>query len=102
MAILTANTPTLIYTCPTGKVATKNVRFCNTGSTAGTVSVWKGTTTPTSGTLITGDEWTYAFPISANGVSETTGIFLAAGEKLYAMVSLAAISANQHGPERNA
>ena len=102
MSILTANTPTLLYTCPTGKVATKNVRFCNTTATAYTARVWKGATTPTSGTPVTGDEWVYDTPVVANGYSETTGIFMAAGEKLYASVSNAAVSVNQHGPERTA
>ena len=101
MTILTANTPTLLYTCPAGKVATKNVRFCNTSVAAATFSVWKGTTTPTPGTPITGDELAYAFTLGGNTISETTGIYLVAGEKLYGMVSAAAVSVNQYGPERN-
>ena len=102
MAVLTANAPTLIYTCPASKIATKNVRFCNTGANAATVRVWKGATTPMSGAPVTGDEWVYDLSIPANGYAETTGIYMVAGEKLYAAVSNAAVSVNQHGPERDA
>ncbi|WP_375455645.1 hypothetical protein [uncultured Methylobacterium sp.] len=101
MAILTANTVTLLYTCLAGKVATKNVRFCHTGSSAGTIRLWKGTTTPTGGTPVTGDEWVYGKALPPGTEAETTGMFLVAGEKIYAWVSDAAVSVNVHGPERS-
>lgn len=101
MATLTAASVVLLYTCPANTVATKNVRFCHTGANPGTIRLWKGTTTPTNGAPVTGDEWVYGKSLPAGTEAESTGLYMVAGEKLYAWVSDAAISVNQHGPERS-
>jgi hypothetical protein len=95
------NQPQLLYTAPTGKCATKNVRFCHTGMAAGTIWLWRfpsGGTAPTSAAQ-TGDELLSAFPISPKAIEETTGIWLNPGDRLYGMVSDLTISMVTHGPE---
>lgn len=95
MALLAANTDTLLYTCPASTVATKDVRFCETGGTAATLRLSK----TTGGSIVAGEALLWEFPISANGLVLETKIYMVAGDKLYARASTGNIACNQSGPE---
>lgn len=95
MALLTAATDTLLYTCPSSTVATKNVRFCDTGAAATTIRLSK----TTGGTLTQADALLWEFPLPASGIVEVTQIYMVAGDKLYVRSAGSATAANHIGPE---
>lgn len=90
---LSADTDTLIYTCPADHVATKNVSFCATTQNAAIQLAHTAGSTPADGD--------YLEKGSTLGVAqsfERTGIYLEAGEKLYARASATGVNVVVSGP----
>jgi len=94
---LSANTDTLIYTCPSSTVATKTVTFV-ARTQAATVRLAH----TTGGSPASTDYYAYGRSLAASKEYEKSGIFLNAGEKLYARADATGVSVVVTGPEEAA
>jgi hypothetical protein len=94
---LTADTDTLIHTCDTGKVDTVNVSFCAKSANAAIRLAHTGGSTPAAT-----DYLEYGRTLAAADSFERTGIYMTAGEKLYARASASGVSVVVTGPRENA
>lgn len=97
-ADLTADTDTLLYTVPAGKIATVNIRVTNRNaiSAAITLAIGPGQTPAAA------DYIEYQAPLDGHLPLEDTGLILSAGEKVWARASLASVSVRVHGYEGDA
>lgn len=91
---LAATTSTLIYTCPSNTVGVKYVSFQSRTANATIRLSHTGGSTPAAG-----DYLEYGRTVPVNGYYERTGIYLTAGEKLYAYSDVADVSCIVAGPE---
>lgn len=94
---LVADTDTLVYTVPAGKVSTVNIRVCNRNASSANVRVAIGTdSVPASADYID-----YDIAIPAHGILEDTAIVCSASEKIWVHASLSGVSVRVHGFEEN-
>ena len=94
-AALSADTNTLLYTVPVGKIATVNIRTANRAATVAKIRVAIGT----GGSPASEDYIEYEQELPANGVIEDTGLVCSAGEKIWAYSNTANVSVRVHGFE---
>lgn len=94
-ASLAADTDTLLYTVPAGKVATVNVRFANRAASAIAVRLAAGA----GAAPADADYLSYDLSIPGNGIGEDTALVLSAGEKIWARSNVAGTSVRIHGFE---
>lgn len=91
---LTADTDTLVYTCPADTVATINVNFCAKSANAAIRLAHTGGSTPAAT-----DYLEYRRTLAAGDSFERTGIYMTEGERLYARASASGVSVVVSGPE---
>lgn len=94
-ADLAAATATLLYTVPSGVIASLNVRFANRNGKTAQVRLAIGT----GASPAVGDYLSYNQEIPAGGIIEDTGVVCSSGEKIWAYSTLANVSVRVHGYE---
>ena len=97
-ATTTANSDILVYTVPTGKIATFNVCIVNRGTTDSKVRL----AISADATLANDEYLEYDTVIPGNGVLERTAIIASAGERVYVRSDTASCSVRIHGYEETA
>ena len=98
VAQLAANTDTVVYTVPSGKLASCNVAIVNRGTSAALVNVaFSSTTSPALSEYVE-----FQVKIPANGILERTAIVAGAGERVIVRSSTADCSVRVHGYEEDA
>ena len=94
---LVADTDTLVYTVPAGKVSTVNIRVCNRNASGIAISV----AVVSGGSPATTDYIDYEAPVPGYGILEETAVVCSAGEKVWIRSTLANVSVRIHGFEEN-
>lgn len=94
-ADLLAETNTLIYTVPSGKIATANIRVTNRNSQNIKARVAVGS----GASPVAADYLTYDSTVEANSILEEIGIVMSPGEKVWVYSNLANVSVRVHGME---
>ena len=94
---LVADTDTLVYTVPAGKVSTVNIRVCNRNASGIAISVAVGS----GGSPATTDYIDYEASVPGYGILEETAVACSAGEKVWIRSTLANVSVRIHGFEEN-
>ena len=94
---LVADTDTLVYTVPAGKVSTVNIRVCNRNASGIAISVAVGS----GDSPATTDYIDYEASVPGYGILEETAVVCSAGEKVWIRSTLANVSVRIHGFEEN-
>lgn len=94
---LVADTDTLVYTVPAGKVSTVNIRVCNRNASGIAISVAVGS----GGSPATTDYIDYEAAVPGYGILEETAVVCSVGEKVWIRSTLANVSVRIHGFEEN-
>ena len=94
---LVADTDTLVYTVPAGKVSTVNIRVCNRNASGIAISVAVGS----GGSPATTDYIDYETVVPAKGMLEDTAVVCSAGEKIWVRSNTKDVSVRVHGFEEN-
>lgn len=98
VAEISANTDTVVYTVPAGKLASCNLAIVNRGANGAVVNVaFSSTTSPALSEYVE-----YQAQIPANGILERTAIVAGAGERVVVRSSTADCSVRVHGFEEDA
>lgn len=98
VAQIAANTDTVVYTVPAGKLASCNVAIVNRGADVALVNVAFSTTSnPALSEYVE-----YQVHIPANGILERTAIVASAGERVIVRASTENCTARVHGYEEDA
>lgn len=98
VAEISANTDTIVYTVPAGKLASCNVAIVNRGANAALVNVaFSSTASPALSEYVE-----FQVQIPANGILERTAIVAGAGERVIVRSSSADCSVRVHGYEEDA
>jgi hypothetical protein len=94
-ASLSAGVDTLLYTVPSGKVATANIRVANRNPETINVSVAIGT----GGSLANYDYITFNTPVEAYSILEEIAVMMSPNEKVWVRSNLGSVSVRVHGVE---
>lgn len=92
-----ANTNTVVYTVPAGKVATLNITATNRGEQAAGLNV----ALSTSASPVDAEWIEYGVAVPAKGVLERTGLVCGEGEKVMVSCTSANFSVRVNGFEEN-
>lgn len=92
----TALTDTLVYTVPTGKIASINIAVVNTGLVPEKVTIWISDSTSTNNAKLI----EYMVSVAGSGgVLEREGLLLTAGERVFVRTSSGTFAIRVHGFE---